>query len=296
MLFAMPRWRLPRRRTLVTVLVYLMCGLLLSVGVATGASLADRTRLMRLNVVGSAADGLWFIRTHSGLGLTRREAAFARDREHTGADQIQTWRGQWIVTFVGPGERSTLHIFDGRGASTEPPASHAESLDAGDTEYFETLEAGWPFRCMSGRVAGPKIEYTETFASRYSWVARTPFALRQPPGVFLLFDRLRGAVPYRPMVVGLVIDTVFWAIVLWPLSLVLRHVLPGTRRKRRIKRGLCPACGYDLSGCVQPGCPECGLRREALVAVHTADATLITPMDKADQLKSLHAQVSDDLK
>lgn len=35
-------------------------------------------------------------------------------------------------------------------------------------------------------------------------------------------------------------------------------------RARRIARmNLCPNCGYDLSGCSEPGCPECGTGRGA---------------------------------
>lgn len=37
--------------------------------------------------------------------------------------------------------------------------------------------------------------------------------------------------------------------------LTLRH-----RRSRRISQGLCPACGYDLTGNVSGVCPECGAR------------------------------------
>lgn len=33
---------------------------------------------------------------------------------------------------------------------------------------------------------------------------------------------------------------------------------PSARRKRRARRGLCSACGYDLRGSVGSECPECG--------------------------------------
>lgn len=36
-----------------------------------------------------------------------------------------------------------------------------------------------------------------------------------------------------------------------------RHDDPARR-----KRNICPKCGYDLRGCTQPGCPECGWGRD----------------------------------
>ncbi len=40
----------------------------------------------------------------------------------------------------------------------------------------------------------------------------------------------------------------------WSLRTVLRH----RRVHRRLLQGLCPSCGYDLTGNVSGICPECG--------------------------------------
>ena len=60
--------------------------------------------------------------------------------------------------------------------------------------------------------------------------------------------------PCRPIWPGFAINTAFYAGVLW-----LLFAAPfALRRWRRIKRGLCPKCAYDLRGIESSACPECG--------------------------------------
>jgi predicted amidophosphoribosyltransferase len=49
-----------------------------------------------------------------------------------------------------------------------------------------------------------------------------------------------------------VINTVFYAVMLWLPFTALRAL----RRRRRIKRGLCPACAYPVGS--SEVCTECG--------------------------------------
>ena len=69
------------------------------------------------------------------------------------------------------------------------------------------------------------------------------------------------AIPFLPIWPGLVLDTVFYAA---PLLVASRGLL-ALRGLIRRKRGLCVACGYDLRGNIEHGCPECGWRRECNV-------------------------------
>jgi hypothetical protein len=67
--------------------------------------------------------------------------------------------------------------------------------------------------------------------------------------------------PMFPLWGGFIIDTVFYAVVLWLLVWIPRAV----RALIRIFRGRCPKCGYDLRGAIPGtggGCPECGWGRE----------------------------------
>ena len=59
-------------------------------------------------------------------------------------------------------------------------------------------------------------------------------------------------IPLRPIWPGFAINTLFYAAILWglfaaPLAL---------RRRRRIKRGLCPKCAYPIGA--SDVCTECG--------------------------------------
>ena len=65
-------------------------------------------------------------------------------------------------------------------------------------------------------------------------------------------------IPLRPMWLGFAINTVFYAVILWSLTLG-----PFTaRRMIRLKRGRCIKCGYDLRE-TSSGCPECSWGRDA---------------------------------
>ena len=53
------------------------------------------------------------------------------------------------------------------------------------------------------------------------------------------------------------------ALALGPSLIIAAFVVPLVRQSLRAKRGLCPACGYNLRGDFSAGCPECGWRRES---------------------------------
>ncbi len=53
---------------------------------------------------------------------------------------------------------------------------------------------------------------------------------------------------------GFVVNTLFYAAIMWLLILGAFAL----RRVSRRKRGLCVACGYDLRHADHEACPECG--------------------------------------
>jgi hypothetical protein len=107
------------------------------------------------------------------------------------------------------------------------------------------VRSGWPMSAVEGATwldtqqPQPRVTLQTLFIPPHGW-----------PGP-------KGAIPYAPMPLGFTINTLFYAFILW-----LLFVAPfALRRWRRIKRGLCVKCGYDLRGgraSDSSVCPECG--------------------------------------
>lgn len=118
--------------------------------------------------------------------------------------------------------------------------------------------------------APPSVEHVVTgfpFASlAYEWwfdsssVFDGPSAIRREErrGVWEPRIQVREfksfGLPLRPIWPGFLVDTLLSAAVIWTLyaSFVVR------RRRRRLKRGRCPTCNYDLRATTTGVCPECG--------------------------------------
>ena len=119
------------------------------------------------------------------------------------------------------------------------------------------LSSGWPFRSMfieRHRILPrePCYGLWKVSVSQWTWDDGWPIPAWMPGSE-------RGqlgvsGLPLKPIWPGFAINTVFYAGVLW-----LLFAAPfALRRRRRIKRGLCPKCAYDLRGCTGDACPECG--------------------------------------
>jgi hypothetical protein len=106
--------------------------------------------------------------------------------------------------------------------------------------------AGWPLLSLRDEQAlGP------LYPKRWVvWASRRHRSIVIPDSV------PDGFKPHRPVWPGFTINTLLYATILW-----LMFAAPfALRRRRRIKRGLCSACGYDLRGRASNAnlCPECG--------------------------------------
>ncbi len=133
-----------------------------------------------------------------------------------------------------------LHVQAGEWNSVKPDGQSIKGA-----RYMTNEEcAGWP-------LLGVRYVQRLDSANRPGWIIQGRLDL---PIVI-------GGVPYVPLPMcpiwpGFAINTVFYAAILW-LLLAAPFAL---RRRRRIKRGLCLKCGYNLRGrpSTSDVCPECG--------------------------------------
>ena len=115
---------------------------------------------------------------------------------------------------------------------------------------FYASARGWPLRCLWGDyvlwpVRGTSGMY-EITDSR--WMIFLGDSSMQVP---TRYDA--RALPLHLLETGFAINTIFYAAILW-----LLFAAPfALRRRRRIKRGLCPACAYPIG--TSPVCTECGM-------------------------------------
>jgi hypothetical protein len=102
------------------------------------------------------------------------------------------------------------------------------------------LTCGLPMRCLRGLRRWPS---EEAFAQSGK----------------LAITSQRDSLPMVPIWPGFAINTIFYAGVLW-----MMFAIPGTiRRRRRLKRGLCPNCAYPIGTWGGEVCTECGARHHS---------------------------------
>ena len=116
--------------------------------------------------------------------------------------------------------------------------------------YAREIFCGWPLYSLHGirwdRISFDDVLRRHVFTKKHVRIT----------AIHLCGDKIvlgeREFLPYGPLWPGFLLNTVFYATILWLLSsmpLVLR-------RWRRVKRGLCPKCAYPVS--TSDTCTECG--------------------------------------
>lgn len=130
--------------------------------------------------------------------------------------------------WVGPSTLGQLSTFDDR--------SH---------EWI-VMGTGWPFIAFSGT-----FDADVPYENASDWNAHGGLVLK---GTDVYWPRL---VPLIPSFPGFLMNTFVFAIILMGLYLSFL----GAIQLRRLHRGSCPHCGYDLRFDLSRGCSECGWHR-----------------------------------
>lgn len=126
--------------------------------------------------------------------------------------------------------------------ASDPRPRYARRAFTGHVQSTVSMSAGWPRLAAQGRAV-----MDGTPPTFWDEGVRTVKL-----GTFFMH------LPYRPIWLGLLGNTLFYATITLALLVLLRW----QRTRRRRARGRCVACGYELGPTLERGvgvCPECGL-------------------------------------
>jgi hypothetical protein len=153
--------------------------------------------------------------------------------------EVSWWLENRIENFVA--QPRVIAISTGVGFETVVMKSDSMRVNPSASLNFEArrYRFGWPLLCLERSRWWDNDKYQAFYFHQMTmWRAQTR----------------NHYVPLRPLWPGFAINTIFYAAVFWVLI-----AAPGAIRRRiRIKRGKCAACGYSLQERVSDKCPECG--------------------------------------
>ncbi len=187
------------------------------------------------------------------------------DNVLVGASQIDEPSPFWSIAYLkqrGLGRvissQDNFEVWANR-QTAEVALPHWSRLQVPSREWKKTniideqeTASGWPMYAMSWTARHSLYVSLDRRSIRSDVIYGLEI---EPPGSF---GESQRALPLHPLWRGFAINTVFYAAILWLLTLGPS----AARRTIRRRRGHCLNCGYDLRGDFSAGCPECGWRRE----------------------------------
>ncbi|MFI4915037.1 MAG: hypothetical protein ACIAS6_00845 [Phycisphaerales bacterium JB060] len=228
----------PRRPRVITwrlVLVSLVVGVVLAVvSVGVGAALAGRPWMptpRQTSATYFTDEQQIRAESHRALGFSMRnwnvlELGVVRDRQ------------AYMAAFPNV-------------VQEDPRPPHVAAILEAEGGGVLDFRAGWPLLASRGHL--------HVVVRGVQPGTPPPSASGGPPGLwmFQLFGE-DWVVPYLPLWPGLLGNTLFYTLLVLTPIIFWRW----QKLRRRTKRGLCVACGYELGEGVD-ACPECGLARAA---------------------------------
>jgi len=158
---------------------------------------------------------------------------------------LQTLRG---YTAVGP----RLRYVQGDHLGVSVSAAGVAFDTTGEGNLLDRYEIGWPIRSMT--CTGPEDNRPPVGGAIAEFYARgIPV-----PAYRALGMKADRRLPVRPIWARFVLSLAVWTVMLLALRFAVRLPKRLRLRKRR-RRGLCLACGYDIAG--TDVCPECNTAR-----------------------------------
>ncbi|MEE8154062.1 MAG: hypothetical protein V3T53_03765 [Phycisphaerales bacterium] len=225
------------KRRLFKLVVFILLGAIVNVAVAWASSIfigfADTSSDIRA-IRGSPAGG-WFVETYHRFSAFRVE--WFRSRSLTVDQSEGPSPGDLVPTWIG----------------LDPELNENRSM-----EFWDAEARGWPLLALWSK---PISVYEELDGTRHHLPKVGTIELPLTPfrGGMEVIPKVLPLCPIWP---GFAVNTIFYAVILWLLTL-------GAFTARRIirrRRGLCIKCGYNLRG-TSGGevCPECGVETAAKV-------------------------------
>lgn len=138
----------------------------------------------------------------------------------------------------------------------EIPDAVVTTAERGAYSSICTSLMGWPFRAMAAEVWEPRVAL-----SAFGGGFQLPAPERRWCLPITRRDREDVLLPLRPVWGGFAANTAIFAGVWWCVLGVPVVTRAWWREGRRLRRGRCPECGYDLRWDMKAGCGECGWRK-----------------------------------
>ncbi|UYV11229.1 MAG: hypothetical protein NCW75_07920 [Phycisphaera sp.] len=220
--------RPPRMLTVRLVVVALMVGVVLAVGSAVVASVVWHSSPLAVR----SPD-------FSAVFLCDGQAIIMQRHDYVG---VNTWSTATTPRLDDETLRYFVEMGSARAVDAAPrPRDIRTPLD-GRRGSTISYRFGWPMRAAHHNGRNASGSHASQWKGGYSVTA---------------FGR-DWTIPTLPLWPGLLGNTLFYALlVLTPLALLRWRKL-----RRRVKCGLCAACGYELGEGIG-ACPECGLAKRA---------------------------------
>lgn len=168
----------------------------------------------------------------------------------------------WFINTSDPGAMSLEQWRDGFRA-----LSSGRQLTSDELAYSEQWQRGLFPSWLNNAFDPPASAQMHTFYAA-GWPTRTLYGIGLAPSRTSGAAASRGlftrdptpsirALGYRILPAGTALNTLAFAL---PVA-ALAFAIPVIRKRRRIRRGRCLNCNYDLRGEFPAGCPECGWNR-----------------------------------